>query len=78
MIAYRDFRPEVEGFFPKAHRIEEKFDGALAGANRWIESESIEVLNVETIGLRDAAFESRSIRIWYRTDVKKPDPLPEI
>jgi hypothetical protein len=78
MIAYRDFRPEVVGLFPKADRIQENFAIALAEANRWIESESIDLINVETIGIHDAAFESRSIRIWYRTAGPKLDPLPEI
>jgi len=78
MISFRDFRLHPEHFFPSSSRIEEKFSRAFREANDWIDSESIDVINVETIGLIDAAFESRSIRIWYRVVGAKLDPIPEL
>lgn len=72
MIDFRDFRPKRAGLFPKARRIEENFRIALADANDWIFRESIDVINLETTGLGDGAFEAYSIRVWYRTAVVKP------
>jgi hypothetical protein len=72
MIAYRDFKPQAPGYFPDAARMEDNFADALAEANDWIFSGSIEVINVETLGLVDAAFQARSIRVWYRTSQSKP------
>ena len=77
MIAYRDFWPDVKGVTEPA-RIQEKFDEALADANDWAESESIDVINVESIGVQDMVFEFRLLRIWYRAAGEKPDPIPEI
>ena len=78
MIAFRDFKPEIPGIFPKARQVEENFSGALAEANGWIFSGSIEVINVETIGLHDSAFEARSIRVWYHSQSSKPRTSPEV
>ena len=49
-----------------------------AEANEWIGRESVNVLNVETIGSLDAAFEARSIRVWYRTPFVKAYQEPEV
>jgi hypothetical protein len=78
MIAYRDFRPEAPGLFPRGWQFREGFDAALAEANDWIERESVDVLSVETLGCHEAAFEVRSIRVWYRTSSPKPRPTPEV
>ena len=72
MIAYRDFKPETQGLFPDARRFEENFQEALVEMNDWIASNAIDVINVETLGLVDAAFQARSIRVWYRTNHFKP------
>ena len=52
MIAYQDFAPQIlqtSGIFKNA--IYETFDDAVAAANAWIESQSVRVVNVETVVL---------------------------
>ena len=67
MIAYRDFEPKlIPGFFSKAADLKAVFDAALASANEWIDGESIEVINVETVGMGDYHPMQRWVRIWYR------------
>jgi hypothetical protein len=67
MIAYRDFEPKPRaGLFPKAADLKLAFDAAVALANEWIDGESIEVINVETVGMGEVSPMQRSVRIWYR------------
>ena len=67
MIAFRDFGPrQVTGLFTKDADLKAAFDAALASANEWIDGESIEVINVETVGMGEAHPMQRAVRIWYR------------
>jgi hypothetical protein len=69
LIAFKDFKPIRPGVFPGVERLAEAQQKALAEANEWIESESIEVIGVESLTDQegDAAVERRCIRVWYRT-----------
>jgi hypothetical protein len=81
MIAFRDFRPiRPAGLFPAITQLAETQAKALADANEWIERESIEVINVESLAdeLEGAPVERYLIRVWYRTAVLKPQPYPEV
>ncbi len=77
MIAYKDFFPIRQGFFPTPKNIKAGFDSAVWAANEWIEHESIQVLNVETIKAHAVEVPIR-LRVWYRTVSEKPVSLPEI
>ena len=50
MIRFEDFAPRMlkSGFFGREF---ESFEAALAGANEWIDSNSIDVVNIETVVL---------------------------
>jgi len=79
MIAHRDFEPgKRPSFLPKLPEIKAAFEEALASANAWIASESVEVLNVETIGTPDLHPLYGWVRVWYRTTTAKAEPIPEI
>jgi hypothetical protein len=79
LIAFKDFKPIRPGLFRGVPRLAEAQQEALAEANEWIESESIEVIGVESLTDQegDAAVERRCIRVWYRTSNIKPEPSPE-
>jgi hypothetical protein len=66
MIAFRDFVPEHAGMFSKIDAWKRSFDKALSQANEWIDRDSIEVINVETIGMGESLPVTRTVRIWYR------------
>ena len=66
MIAFRDFAPEHAGMFSKVEAWKRSLDKALLQANEWIDQASIEVINVETIGMGESLPITRTIRIWYR------------
>jgi hypothetical protein len=66
MIAFRDFVPKNMGMFSKVEAWRRSFDQALSRANEWIDESSIEVINVETIGMGESLPVTRTIRIWYR------------
>jgi hypothetical protein len=53
MIAFRDFEPEHAGMFSRTDAWKRAFDQALSRANEWIDQDSIEVINVETLGSGD-------------------------
>ena len=50
MIRFEDFAPKLlkSGFFSREF---DSFEAALAGANNWIDSNSIDVVNIETVVL---------------------------
>ena len=50
MIGFEDFAPRMlkSGFFSREF---ESFDAALAGANEWIETSGVDVVNIETVVL---------------------------
>ncbi len=50
MIGFEDFAPRIikSGFFGREF---ESFEAALAGANEWIDSSGVDVVNVETVVL---------------------------
>ncbi len=66
MIAFRDFEPVNAGMFSKVEAWKRSFDDALSRANEWIDRASIEVINVETIGMGESLPVTRTVRIWYR------------
>lgn len=51
MIRYRDFAPHVIKRGLLHSDDYENFDAAVAAANAWIASSSVEILNVETVVL---------------------------
>jgi len=51
VIAYRDFVPEAVPRLPGRPAGPASFDSAVAAANRWIQSERVDVLGVETVVL---------------------------
>jgi hypothetical protein len=68
MIAFRDFRPGAMGFILDFRLIEKNLQATLDEANAWISSESIEVINVETVSpFFYTSLFGRHIRVWYRT-----------
>jgi hypothetical protein len=50
MIGFEDFAPRMtkRGFFSREF---ESFEAALAGANEWIDSSGVDVVNIETVVL---------------------------
>jgi hypothetical protein len=50
MIGFEDFAPRLlkSGFFSREF---ESFEAALAGANEWIDSSGVDVVNIETVVL---------------------------
>jgi hypothetical protein len=68
MIAYKDFVPKHPGLFSKHEVNAAAFDAAVEAANQWIDRESIEVLNIETVGWRDVVPLLQWIRVWYRVE----------
>ncbi len=71
MIAYEDFSPKVKKMFPTAASVQVAFDNAIAAANRWIERDSVDVLNVESI-FHYSTQMPRLVRVWYRSPMSRP------
>jgi hypothetical protein len=73
MIAYRDFEPTPPGTFSDVAASRMAFNSAVSSANEWIERESIEVLNIETLDRGGLPFwvrwplMLRTLRVWYVT-----------
>ena len=78
MIAYRDFYPEYLGIFATFEDSKGAFDSALTAANDWIDGESIEVINVESIRIGLAPPMLLMIRIWHHSTASKPASFPEV
>jgi hypothetical protein len=78
VIAYKDFVPKSSGVFFSAESLKAAFDVAVSMANEWVESDSVEVINIETVGNTQSPFFARSVRIWYRAAGGKLDTVPEV
>jgi hypothetical protein len=74
MVAFRDFVHVNDGFWPSRKRGVQAFEKALVEANEWIDRESIEVINVETLGIVGSSI----VRVWHRTPSPKLQPPPEV
>ncbi len=77
MIEFKDFFPEIleKQNFPGDDKYE-TFSSLLARVNQWLEAETVKLINVETVVLRDRdgertcflaeePFFYQFIRVWY-------------
>jgi hypothetical protein len=77
MIAYRDFDLPSPAFIPNKGRDRENFDRVLAEVNAWVDRESIDVVNVETI-IENLRENLRLLRVWYRLAHSEPASSPDV
>ncbi len=86
MICFKDFFPqsiEKKGFFSEDKY--EKFSALLVNLNEWLSQQTVEIINIETVVLRDIDDEKtrflaeepffyQFIRVWYQIpDVDSSD-----
>jgi len=65
MIKYKDFAPRITERGPFGGPAEyESFSEVVSAANQWIESTTIQVINVETVVLPDWSIESTSDDVY--------------
>ena len=73
MIKYKDFSPQVteRGLLGRPKKVE-TVQAIINSANQWINDNSIEVINIETVvlpryfGIDEHATWHQFIRVWYK------------